>query len=94
MALYPDYFLGEERSEKSGKKKLSAKMIFEQIRWEEHVNYEGRDFKLSNDFHSRYARLWMNRNNKPGAFRTRETTQETQDRRFKESMDCLVEGAS
>lgn len=46
----------------SGRKRYSINAIFERVRW--HVNIEtasADDFKLNNDFRSRYARLIMER---------------------------------
>lgn len=37
----------------------SIKSLFEQVRWHYHVETNDPDFKLNNNYHSRYARLIM-----------------------------------
>ena len=46
----------------SGKKKLSAWLIINRIRWETTVVTSGEDFKISNDYIAYYARLFMHKN--------------------------------
>lgn len=43
----------------TGKKKCGIGLITERIRWEVTVETTGKDFKISNDFRSRYARKLM-----------------------------------
>lgn len=43
----------------TGKKKCGISLITERIRWEVTVETTGKDFKISNDFRSRYARKLM-----------------------------------
>lgn len=50
------------RWQSRGRKKLGIKMLWEVMRWNRMMNTAPNtddDFKLSNDFHSRYARLIM-----------------------------------
>jgi hypothetical protein len=44
-----------------GKEKLGMKMLFEVVRWEVYMTTDdpASEFKLCNDYHSRYARLIM-----------------------------------
>jgi hypothetical protein len=44
-----------------GRKCASIKMLFEVVRWERYLRTTDPDFKLNNNFHSRYARLLMAR---------------------------------
>ena len=46
----------------AGRLILSAKLIFERIRWETTVITAGDEYKLNNNYHAYYARLWMKRN--------------------------------
>lgn len=43
----------------AGKKKLSAALIFERIRWEMTLVTRGGDFKMNNNYRADYARLFM-----------------------------------
>lgn len=53
----------------------SAKAIFERIRWHTEIETTGADFKLNNNFHAYYARLFMKRHPRhDGFFRTRDVT--------------------
>lgn len=59
-----------------GKKKLGMKMLFEVIRWDTAVQTRSQDFKLNNNYTSRYTRLVED--NEPtlaGLFRTRVLTE-------------------
>jgi hypothetical protein len=57
----------------AGRKRLSIKMLFEVLRWEHLLTTTDPDFKLNNNYHSRYARLLMDRNpTLRGVFETRE----------------------
>jgi hypothetical protein len=42
---------------KAGKKRLGIKMIFEVLRWNTAIATQSQDFKLSNNYTSRYTRL-------------------------------------
>ncbi len=56
----------------AGRFTLSAKLIFERIRWETQVVTTDRAYKLNNNYHAYYARLWMFKNPQSKAsFRTR-----------------------
>lgn len=58
----------------AGHKRCSIKMIWERIRW--HCAVETKDpqgFKLNNNYHAGYARLWLREHPEhPEFFRTRE----------------------
>ena len=59
----------------AGYKNYSINGIFEQIRWHTNIVTKDREFKLSNDYRSRYVRLFEQNNPKwIGFFRTRELT--------------------
>lgn len=48
----------------AGRQRLGVKMLFEVVRWNRSLAglpAEGEDFKLNNDYSSRYARLLMER---------------------------------
>lgn len=45
-----------------GRRKCGISLITERIRWEVIVTTTGQDFKISNDFRSRYARKLMKEN--------------------------------
>ena len=52
--------------------RFSMKMVFELVRYHEWIVTNDRDFKLNNNYHAFYARLWMNNNPQhDGFFRTR-----------------------
>ncbi len=59
---------------RAGRVVLSAKLIFERIRWETQVITTDSDsYKLNNNYHAYYARLWMDNNRDSEAtFRTRQ----------------------
>lgn len=44
-----------------GKRRIGIKMLFEVARWEVFLSTTADDFKLNNNYHSRYARLIMER---------------------------------
>lgn len=44
---------------RAGRKRLSAWLIVNRIRWETNVETTGEDFKISNDYIAYYARLFM-----------------------------------
>lgn len=55
-----------------GRKHLGAKMIFERIRWYTQVETTGDPFKINNNYHAYYARLFMRDHpDYDGFFRTR-----------------------
>lgn len=58
---------------RAGHRHGSANLIFERIRWETAIDPNGGEpVKLNNNYRSRYARLWENRNPRHrGFFRTR-----------------------
>ena len=60
----------------SGGRIIGMKMLFEVLRWNFYLkNDEQEEFKLCNDYHSRYARLIMKQEDDlTGKFRTRDLT--------------------
>jgi len=42
---------------RAGRERIGIKMLFEVMRWHYALRTVGDDFKLNNNFHSRYARL-------------------------------------
>lgn len=42
-----------------GHRKIGIKMLFEVVRWQTMLKTEGDQFKLNNNYHSRYARMIM-----------------------------------
>jgi hypothetical protein len=58
-----------------GRKRFSAYVVFERIRWETSLETSEGDYKLNNNHRPYYARLWL-RNNPAFSdfFSTRETT--------------------
>lgn len=59
-----------------GRKKIGMKQLFEVLRWERFMKgmpAEGQDFKMNNNYTSRYARLIMSKEpDLVGVFNTRE----------------------
>ncbi len=53
---FKKYFFHLERK---GKKKISGKLIIERVRWEAFVKTTGEDFRINNNFTSRYVRLFI-----------------------------------
>ena len=54
-----------------GRERIGAKQIIEVIRWEVFLDHEDREFKINNNFTSRYARKFMKEHNSPDLFETR-----------------------
>ena len=46
-----------ERAKAQGRSKIGMKMIFEVIRWEHLIETNAEDFKLNNNYTSRYVRI-------------------------------------
>src|SRR4051794_37870009 len=46
-----------KQAKAAGRPKTSAKMMFEVLRWEQHINTRHDEYVLNNSFTSRYARL-------------------------------------
>lgn len=60
-----------------GVRKWSIKAAFELLRWQYALQTRGEEYKLCNDYHSRYARLLMERVPElDGFFETRELRRE------------------
>jgi hypothetical protein len=56
-----------------GRRRIGIAMLFETMRYQYAVSTDGDDFKLNNNFRSRYARLIMQRHpDLDGVFETRE----------------------
>ena len=50
---------------RAGARRLGAKLVWERIRWYTQIEARGtaaEGFKLNNNYHAFYARLWMQRN--------------------------------
>lgn len=47
------------QAKRTGRPRIGIKMLFEVLRWEHFLDVKSKDFKLNNNFHSRYARLLM-----------------------------------
>lgn len=47
------------QARRAGRKKIGIGMLFERMRWEIFINTTGDDYKLNNNYRSRYARLIM-----------------------------------
>lgn len=62
-----------EEAHRAGKRKIGIGMLFEVVRWNNLLQTTDVDFKLNNNYRSRYARLLMdNRPHLQGMFETRE----------------------
>jgi hypothetical protein len=60
-----------------GYRNYSIKSVFERVRWHVNIETNDPDFKLNNNHHAYYARLWMECNpNFEGFFRTRTITRD------------------
>jgi hypothetical protein len=56
-----------------GRKRIGMKMIWEVMRWQRFLETTDPDYKLNNNYHSRYARLIMQQEQDlSGIFETRE----------------------
>ena len=55
-AWFQKYFFHLQRK---GRKKIGAKMLIERIRFEVFMKTTGEDFKINNNFTSRYVRLFI-----------------------------------
>jgi hypothetical protein len=47
------------QAKERGRKRFGVKMIWERARWYLAIERAGEDYKLNNNYHSRYARLVM-----------------------------------
>jgi len=57
----------------AGRRRIGIKMLYEVVRWHRFITTSGDEFKLNNNFHSRYARLLMeNEADLGGLFELRE----------------------
>ena len=57
--IYAELVALTRQAYERGRKKIGMKMLFEILRWNRLINTTGKDFKLSNDFTSRYSRKIM-----------------------------------
>jgi hypothetical protein len=62
------------RARRAGARRIGVKMLFEVLRWRHTLRTQGDDFKLNNNYHSRYARLLMQEPELRGCFETRTLT--------------------
>jgi hypothetical protein len=59
------------RARRAGARRIGVKMLFEVLRWRHTLRTQGDDFKLNNNYHSRYARLLMQEPGLEDCFETR-----------------------
>lgn len=65
---------------KRGYQNGSANLVFERIRWETALAYEGQPVKLNNNYRALYARMWEKDNPEhAGFFRKRVRAENTAD---------------
>lgn len=50
------------KAKAAGRTKIGIKMLWEVIRWNRFISTVGDDYKLNNNYHSRYARYVMSTN--------------------------------
>ena len=55
--IYKEFFLRAKKMAMTGRKKYSARTIFEVMRWDSDIKTNGRDFKITNDFIPIYVRM-------------------------------------
>jgi hypothetical protein len=71
--VYRELVALAKQAKEAGRSKIGIKMLFEVVRWNRYIQTTDQDFKLNNNYHSRYARKIMH--NEPelrGFFDTRE----------------------
>jgi hypothetical protein len=49
------------QAKRKGRRKIGIKMLFEVVRWNRFLTTTDTEYKLNNNFHSRYARLIMDK---------------------------------
>lgn len=59
--IYESLVTLARRAKRRGLKKVGIGMLYEVLRWNSMVRTDAEDYKLSNSFRSRYARLIMER---------------------------------
>lgn len=59
------------RARRAGSERIGMKMLFEVVRWRHTLRTQGDDFKLNNNFTSRYARMLMQEPELADAFEIR-----------------------
>lgn len=61
--VYEELVKLARQAKRAGRTKIGIKMLFEVVRWQRFLATDDAhsDFKLSNNYHSRYARLIMER---------------------------------
>ena len=71
--IYVEIVAMARKWKKVGKKQLGIGMVFEVLRWNTAITTKSLDFKLNNNYRSRYVRLIEEQENDlVGIFRTRE----------------------
>ena len=60
------------RARRRGASRIGIGMLFEVLRWRRTLRTEGEDFKLNNNYRSRYARMLNHEPDLAGCFETRE----------------------
>jgi hypothetical protein len=61
-SVYTNLVALAKRAKDAGRKSIGIGMLFEVLRWNYSIRTQGEDFKLNNNFRSRYARM-IERNN-------------------------------
>ena len=70
--IYEDLVNRTRMLKRMGRRRVGMKMLFEVLRWQHLVRTAADDFKLNNDYTSRYARLIMEQEpDLEGMFETR-----------------------
>ncbi|MFA6917207.1 MAG: hypothetical protein WC222_12505 [Parachlamydiales bacterium] len=70
--VYTELVALAREASRRGRKRIGIKMIYEVVRWNRFIQTTDDSFKLNNDYHSRYARLIMQREvDLAGIFETR-----------------------
>jgi hypothetical protein len=74
-----------------GRKKFSAWLVVNRIRWETSIETTGEDFKIPNEFIALYARLWLKKHPDYPVFNTKKMNGETESRYRKAHQIDMVE---
>jgi hypothetical protein len=59
--VYDELVMLARRARRAGTTRLGIGMLFEVLRWRHALRTRGDDFKLNNNYRSRYARMLMDR---------------------------------
>lgn len=69
--VYDELRMLAVRARRRGARRIGIAMLFEVLRWRHTLRTDGRDFKLNNNYRSRYARMLMDEPELAGCFETR-----------------------